>query len=477
MTETPNTKVYVGFPIADRKIDFELNCTTIRMVQNPCGCDMAWDHRGGKPVENVRNQFVKNAIQWGADYLLMIDADNPPHGNPLELVKFDKDIMVLPTPMFLMQRYYKGMGHDPIAFNTYEDSPVPDKKNKYVWRHHENKHGLQEIDAGGSGAILIARRVLERVRPAFECLWDEWGIKEVGSDLYFCAKAQEAGFEVWTHYDYPCSHWKPTDLLQVYNVMSMRDIRHVNRANVNTREYWDKEWEKRQARDMPQYPMIVKRVRALADEAHSADVALNVPDRPYRVLDYGCGRGDLLAMLAEIPWVDARGVDISEKAVSICRERGLQAYQIGAIEQRPFDHESPDLIVSTEVLEHVPNDRALISEWLEDARRIIYTVPNNCLPPGLEKEHLRVYWPEYCRQITPHLQSISYCGDFLIVEAAREETTVGQMGGSELETTARGDYRPMGRADDNSPPESELYPWAPELKPDSVHPGAAENSD
>jgi hypothetical protein len=138
-----------------------------------------------------------------------------------------------------------------------------------------------------------------------------------------------------------------------------------------------------------------------------------------------------------------------------------------------------DVIVSTEVLEHVPHDRSLIREWLEHAPRLIYTVPNNCLPPGLEKEHLRVYWPEYCRQITPHLQTITYCGDgdYLIVEALRETPIVGSVGEPGMEAASGGDYRPMGGESDGAPPESELYPWAPELEPDPVHSGAAKDGD
>ncbi|MGL5447863.1 MAG: methionine biosynthesis protein MetW, partial [Rhabdaerophilum sp.] len=42
-----------------------------------------------------------------------------------------------------------------------------------------------------------------------------------------------------------------------------------------------------------------------------------------RVLDVGCGDGDLLAYLAQSKGVDARGIEISREGVAACVSKGL----------------------------------------------------------------------------------------------------------------------------------------------------------
>ena len=46
-----------------------------------------------------------------------------------------------------------------------------------------------------------------------------------------------------------------------------------------------------------------------------------------RVLDVGCGEGDLLELLAAEKGVDGRGLEISPRGVSACLARGLAVVQ------------------------------------------------------------------------------------------------------------------------------------------------------
>ena len=48
------------------------------------------------------------------------------------------------------------------------------------------------------------------------------------------------------------------------------------------------------------------------------------------MLDIGCGRGEFLALLAE-RGVPARGIDLNEAMVGVCRERGLEASRADAL--------------------------------------------------------------------------------------------------------------------------------------------------
>lgn len=72
-----------------------------------------------------------------------------------------------------------------------------------------------------------------------------------------------------------------------------------------------------------------------------------------RVLDIGCGRGELLDLLREAG-IHAHGIDVNASMVEVCRERGLSADVAGAaeyLEQLP--DASLDGIISIQVVEHL----------------------------------------------------------------------------------------------------------------------------
>jgi len=156
-----------------------------------------------QPIDNNRGCIVKHFLESKHDYLLMIDNDNPPIKNPLDLVELDKDVIACPTPQW--------NSTDPkfpiywVAMDKVEDG----------YKEHKEKKDLQEVDAVGTGCILIARRVLEELEAPFMRKWSEDGVAEVGLDFRFCEKAKEKGFKIYTHYDYPCSHYKELNLLDI----------------------------------------------------------------------------------------------------------------------------------------------------------------------------------------------------------------------------------------------------------------------
>lgn len=175
-----------------------------------------------KPIANNRNQIVKQFLESGYDYLLMIDNDITPTRNPLDLVVLDKDILGLPCPS-----WNPGVNpDDPLYFVVMEYVDEEQAMRPALLR---NDAGLtrftargRPIDAVGTGAILIARRVLEAVRAPFERFWDGDGIQQMGLDFAFCLKARQLDFEVWTHMDYPCGHHVTLNLLDVNRVLHRR---------------------------------------------------------------------------------------------------------------------------------------------------------------------------------------------------------------------------------------------------------------
>lgn len=82
-----------------------------------------------------------------------------------------------------------------------------------------------------------------------------------------------------------------------------------------------------------------------------------------RVLDLGCGVGDVTALLAESKY-DATGVDVSEEALQAARakHRGISVAAIPASGRLPFEDASFDAVYCAEVIEHVFDPRALLAE-------------------------------------------------------------------------------------------------------------------
>jgi SAM-dependent methyltransferase len=95
------------------------------------------------------------------------------------------------------------------------------------------------------------------------------------------------------------------------------------------------------------------------------DICDRMKDRKARILDVGCGTGANLLLLSQ--YGDAEGVDISEDALSFCRERGLKQVKLGAAEQLPYDEALFDLVTALDVVEHLDDDVA----GLKEIRRVL----------------------------------------------------------------------------------------------------------
>lgn len=157
-----------------------------------------------KPSENNRNNAVRAALTGGYDYLFTIDHDIVPLRDMGDLVLLDLDVVGMACPQWNMS--------DP-SFPVFF---VGMDKVEGGYQEHKDRNGLQEVDAVGSGALLIARRVLEKVKEPFVRKWEK-GFAVVGLDFYFSEKAKKQGFKVYCHYDYITDHIKEISLLDVLN--------------------------------------------------------------------------------------------------------------------------------------------------------------------------------------------------------------------------------------------------------------------
>ena len=96
-----------------------------------------------------------------------------------------------------------------------------------------------------------------------------------------------------------------------------------------------------------------------------------------RVLDVGCGEGDLLELLAREKGVDGRGLEISAEGVSACLARGLAVVQGDADSDLDyFPTQGFDYAVLSQTLPQVRQPRHVLSELLRIAGRAIVSLPN-----------------------------------------------------------------------------------------------------
>ena len=96
-----------------------------------------------------------------------------------------------------------------------------------------------------------------------------------------------------------------------------------------------------------------------------------------RVLDVGCGEGELLAHLTRAKGVDGRGIEISQSGVNACVRHGLSAIQ-GDADRDLADYPSDafDYAVLSQTLQATRNPRQVIEHLVRIGRRAIVSFPN-----------------------------------------------------------------------------------------------------
>lgn len=116
---------------------------------------------------------------------------------------------------------------------------------------------------------------------------------------------------------------------------------------------------------------------------------------PRSVVDVGCGTGVLMQAMRERE-VQCTGLEYASAAISLCRSRGLDVHQLD-IEADPIPDVRADVVVSTEVAEHLPASSA--DRFVELLCTIARTVVMTAAVPGIGgtdhvNEQPNEYWIE-----------------------------------------------------------------------------------
>ena len=132
-----------------------------------------------------RHELVKKALKLGATHVLFLDSD----------MKFPKNLL---RKMLMRKRPVLG------ANCTTRGFPVKWIAHDLEGREVDSskKMGCQKVQHVGLAVMLLEAEVLKRLEPPLFMM--EW-IPEVGSycgeDVYFCAKLQAAGQDIWIDHE------------------------------------------------------------------------------------------------------------------------------------------------------------------------------------------------------------------------------------------------------------------------------------
>jgi len=93
-----------------------------------------------------------------------------------------------------------------------------------------------------------------------------------------------------------------------------------------------------------------------------------------KILEVGCGTGQLAHFLYDEGFTDYHGFDYSEEAIKIAKTKSPQSFSIGdATDPKEYEKDY-SLIIATEVFEHIPNDADVIRNF-KSGTPIIFSVP------------------------------------------------------------------------------------------------------
>jgi len=160
--------------------------------------------KGSGLLSKQRNRLVKQFLETKSDWLLMMDSDEQ-----LPVSSFDKLVEAAhekERPIvagLVFASFETGYPYPQPVPTIFQDAPegfLP--LNKY------DKDSLFQVDAAGTGCLLIHRSVLEKMRDEADehqgkdwCwFWDgpiygNW----IGEDLQFCRRVRSLGFPIYAH--------------------------------------------------------------------------------------------------------------------------------------------------------------------------------------------------------------------------------------------------------------------------------------
>src|SRR5204862_7807203 len=96
-----------------------------------------------------------------------------------------------------------------------------------------------------------------------------------------------------------------------------------------------------------------------------------------KLLDVGCGDGELLRLLAETRNVDGRGIELSREGVNECVAKGLAVVQGDAdTDLSDYPDDAFDYVILSQTLQATRQPRVVLEHMLRIGRHAVVSFPN-----------------------------------------------------------------------------------------------------
>ncbi len=111
-------------------------------------------------------------------------------------------------------------------------------------------------------------------------------------------------------------------------------------------------------------------------------ITAELENKDMRILDYGCGLGQILQALMAEGYKNFYGVDIEKSAIECCKEKNLHVEELNLEKlENPYGFKF-DVIILSHIIEHILKDEIINTlsfiknEFLADKGKLLIAVPN-----------------------------------------------------------------------------------------------------
>jgi methionine biosynthesis protein MetW len=107
-------------------------------------------------------------------------------------------------------------------------------------------------------------------------------------------------------------------------------------------------------------------------------IIIDLVEEGSRVMDLGCGEGDLLRALKDLKKVRAEGIELSEECIQACVAKGLFNVHHGDLDEGLADYadKSVDYVILTNTIQVLHRPLFLIKEMARVGKKCIISLPN-----------------------------------------------------------------------------------------------------